>query len=321
MLKGMILAAGRGTRLGPLTDNIPKPLLPVANRPVMCMGIECLQRLGISEICANVSYYGEQIIESLCNGNTPDAELHWLHEREPTGTAGGVKGMQKILGDDTFVIIAGDAMLDIDLNPLVRAHRAHGAFATIATVHVADPSHYGVVVTDETNRVLHFQEKPPAGTEISHQANTGIYIFEPGIFDLIPAGTHCDFALNVFPEILARGLPFYALPVEGYWTDIGNPGEYLQANRDYLSGRIRVHGRGQRINSSLIAHDAHVAGSTLQNCVIGDRVALPPGCDLHDCVIWPDAVIHTPLQLRSAVLTAYGHYQIDGKGIQEITQK
>ncbi|HEX2951368.1 MAG TPA: nucleotidyltransferase family protein, partial [Armatimonadota bacterium] len=224
MPKGMILAAGRGTRLGPLTAYIPKPLLPVANRPVMSQGIHCLHRLGIETICANVSYHGQQIIETFHDGRAQDVTLHWSHETEPTGTAGGMKGMQHILGDDTVVVIAGDAMLDVDLAPVLAAHQANGAFVTLATFHVEDPSQYGVVVTDPLGRVVRFQEKPAPGTEISRQANTGIYVFDPGIFDLIPAGQFYDFALNVFPEVLRRRLPFYAVPVEGYWTDIGNPG-------------------------------------------------------------------------------------------------
>ena len=319
MPKGMILAAGRGTRLGPLTEYIPKPLLPVANRPVMAMGIHTLCRLGITTICANVSYLGEQIMTTFGDGHTFGAELHWSPEVEPTGTAGGVKRMQPLLWDDTLVIIAGDAMLDLDLAPLLAAHRTRQAFATLATVPVADPSEYGVVVTEADGRIVSFQEKPPAGTEISRQANTGIYIFEPVIFDLIPASEFCDFAMNVFPEVLRRGLPFFAVPVEGYWTDVGNPCDYLQANLDYLAGHIRVEGRGQRVNGSLIARDAITAGAKFTDCIIGDGVVLPRDSELTRCVVWSGAVIPHAVQAADTVFTPQGAFQVQGKAAHSLT--
>jgi mannose-1-phosphate guanylyltransferase/mannose-1-phosphate guanylyltransferase/phosphomannomutase len=297
----------------PLTTSRPKPLLPVANRPVMAQGLQTLRHIGITAACVNVSYHGGQIMEAFGDGRAHGMRLHWSQEEEPTGTAGGMKRMQSLLGDDQVVIIAGDAMLDLDLVPLLAAHRACGAFATLATVTVSDPSEYGVVVTDAEHRIMHFQEKPAPGTEISHQANTGIYIFEPGIFDLIPAGEFCDFALNVFPEILRRQLPFFAFPLEGYWTDIGNPADYLQANLDYLAGGIRVEGRGQRVNGNLIARDVSVAGAKLVQCVIGDDVVLPRGTDLTRCVVWPGTVLPEACCMTSAVLTPEGSYQVEGK--------
>lgn len=312
MPKGMILAAGRGTRLGPLTEYLPKPLLPVANRPVMERGLECLRRVGIHEVGVNVCYRGEQIREIFSHADAQ--RIHWAFETEPTGTAGGMKGLQAHLAGDLVVVIAGDAMLDVDLSPLLVAHRAHGAFASLATIPVDDPSQYGVVVADADGRIISFQEKPAPGTEISCHANTGIYLFEPEIFDLIPAGTFYDFALNVFPDILARGLPFYAFPVDGYWTDIGNPGEYLRANLDYLAGRItRLAGRGTPMGNSLVDGGAQVAGVTLSRCIIGDRALLAPGSVLEECVVWPDTQVKSPVTLRHAVLTPWGIYQVDGK--------
>lgn len=308
-----MLAAGRGTRLGPLTDTLPKPLLPVANTPVMAHGIACLRRLGITEICANVCYRGEQIIAAFDDGSACDVRLHWLFEQEANGTAGGMKGMQQRLGGDRVVVIAGDALLDIDLTPLYAAHCAKGAFVTLATVPVTDPSIYGVVVTEDDGRIRSFQEKPAPGTEISRQANTGIYIFEPGIFEMIPAGGFCDFALNIFPEILRRGLPFYAFPVQGYWTDIGNPGDYLRANLDYLDGRIRIEGAGERIGDILIGAGAVTEGSRLSRCVVGEGAVLPPGCELTECVVWPGVHLDEPLALTSAVITSQGCYRVEGR--------
>jgi NDP-sugar pyrophosphorylase family protein len=309
----MILAAGRGTRLGLLTEFTPKPLLPVANRPVMAMGIQTLRRLGITTICANVSYFGEHIMRAFGDGHTLGVNLHWSPEESPIGTAGGVKRMQPQLWDDTLVVIAGDAMLDLDLAPLLAAHRARKALATLATLPVADASQYGVVVTEADGRIVSFQEKPVPGSEISHQANTGIYIFEPAIFDLIPADKFCDFAMDVFPEVLRQGWPFFAVPVAGYWTDVGNPGDYLQANLDYLAGRIRVEGRGQRVNGSLIARDAIVAGAKLTDCIIGDGVIVPRGTQLTRCVVWSGAEMSPAAQGADTIYTPHGAYRVEGK--------
>lgn len=319
MPKGMILAAGRGTRLGPLTEKLPKPLLPVANRPVMAQAIAALQRVGIMEICANVSYRGEQIVQAFGDDTVEGVQLHWQREQSLTGTAGGLKGMQCHLEDELVVVIAGDAMLDVPLSPLVAAHRAAGAFASLATMAVDDPSQYGVVVSQPDGHIVRFQEKPAPGTEISRQANTGIYLFEPEIFSLIPADTFYDFALNVFPAILERKLPFYAFPVEGYWTDIGNPGDYLQANLDFLDGRIQVEGHGERVGDCLIAGGAVVEGSRLSRCVVGDGAVLPRGCTLTECVVWPGTIVAEPITLTAAILTPYGNYQVVGKEIVEVT--
>lgn len=311
MPRGMMLAAGRGTRLGPLTDTLPKPLLPVANTPVMAHGIACLRRLGITEICANVCYRGEQIIAQF--DDDPDLHLNWLYEQEASGTAGGMKGMQRFLDGDRVVIIAGDALLDIDLAPVYAAHCANGAFITLATVTVRDPSCYGVVVTDAQRRILRFQEKPTSGTEISHQANTGIYILEPEIFRMIPAGAFCDFAMDVFPEVLRRGLPFYAMPVDGYWTDIGNPGDYLQANLDFLAGDIHINGCGTRIGDNLVGEDAVIAESRLSRCVVGVGAVLPAGCELTDCVVWPHTELPEAVVLSSTVITPHGSFRVEGR--------
>jgi mannose-1-phosphate guanylyltransferase/mannose-1-phosphate guanylyltransferase/phosphomannomutase len=306
----MILAAGLGTRLGPLTHHLPKPLLPVANRPVMAYGLQCLAALGITEVCANASYLAEQLLSTFGDGDAQGVHLHWLVEDEPSGTAGGMKRVQRYLGDDRIVLIAGDAMLDVDLAPLLRAHEAHGSFATLATIPVSHPSHYGVVVTDDKSHIIQFQEKPAPGTEISRQANTGIYIFEPEIFDLIPAGEFCDFALHIFPEILRLGLPFHAFPVDGYWTDVGNPGEYLRANMDFLQGGIHVEGTGTRLGGNLICGDAACPGAQLSNCVIGTGVTLPAGSALSRCVVWPQTAIPDPLVLEDGVVTPWGTFEI-----------
>ncbi len=313
MPNGMMLAAGRGTRLGPLTDMLPKPLLPVANVPVMTQGLRALRAVGIRTVGVNVCYRGEQIMDAFGDGTAHDMALHWSVEQDATGTAGGMKRLQPLLENDLVVVVAGDAMLDVDLAPLLAAHRAAGAFASLATLAVDDPSRYGVVVADGDGRIQAFQEKPAPGAEISRQANTGIYCFNPAIFDFIPAGTVIDFALHVFPRLLAAGLPFYAFPARGYWTDVGNPGDYLQANLDFLDGRIRIVGDGRRAGTNFLAINAVVDGAILDRCVVGPRATVPPGTRLTACVVWPDTVLPDALTLDHAVLTPHGIYAIEGR--------
>ncbi len=314
MPKGMILAAGRGTRLGHLTAALPKPLLPVANVPVMTYGIQSLHNIGINEICINVHYRAEQIQEAFADF----PYITWAYEKDLTGTAGGMKKVEPQLNDDIVVVIAGDAMLDIDLTPMLDAHRKRGAFATIATYLVDDPSQYGVVAADDEGCIQHFQEKPKHGSEISNNANTGIYIFDPQVFDLIPADKHFDFALDVFPEILRRKLPFFAFPATGYWTDIGNPSEYMQANLDYLLGSVKVVGLGQRQGNSLVAENACVVGVELDHSIIGSHAHIAPGCVLHNSVVWPGARLDVPVTLNSSVITTTGVFHIADKTAHKV---
>jgi NDP-sugar pyrophosphorylase family protein len=222
--------------------------------------------------------------------------------------------MARYLAGSPLLLIAGDAMLEADLTPLLAAHRASGAFASLGTLAVDDPSQYGVVQTEADGRIIRFQEKPDPGAEISRQANTGIYIFEPGILDMIPTNTFHDFALHVFPEIMRRGLPFFAFPVQGYWTDVGNPRDYLQANLDYLDGRI-----GDPPVENLIAPDAEVRYAQLSRCVVGAGAVLPAGTSLRDSVVWPGTVLDAPLDATAAILTPWGHYRVDGAEARDLS--
>lgn len=318
MTRGMILAAGLGERLRPLTDQLPKPLLPVANEPVMAQGLRTLRRLGITEVCANVCYRGEQVMEAFGNGSAYGVDLEWIVEPRRSGSAGGMKAAQYFLQDSSeIVVIAGDAMLDLDLGPLLAGHRACRALATVGVLHVAEPwERYGVVTTDANHRLLQFQEKPRRGEEISHLANTAIYIFDPAIFDLIPADEVCDFAQNVFTPARLQEYRFCAFPVEGYWTDIGNPHAYLEANLDYLHGRIRISGSGERRGSNCVDADAVVEGCALTDCVIGRGAILAPSSRLTRCVVWPQTQLREPVELTEAVLTPQATYRITAGGAE-----
>lgn len=311
----MMLAAGRGTRLKPLTDNLPKPLLPVANRPTMCYGLNALRNSGITTICSNISYKSDDIKTVIGSGCSHGVDINWLIEDEPSGTAGGFKKMEAVLCDDTVIVIAGDAMLDIDLNELLNYHHIKKSFATIGTLPVNDPSQYGVVRTENNGRIIDFQEKPAPGTQISKQANTGIYIFDHAVFDMIPSDSFFDFAMHLFPQILQKNLPFYAIPLHGYWTDIGNPVDYLQANMDYLKGMINIKGEGKEVAGNLIGDNSIIEDVSIVECVIGSNINIAAGSSLTHSVIWDNTVITSPVTVSDAVVTPFGIYQINSKSV------
>lgn len=314
VVKGMILAAGYGSRLMPLTQLVPKPLLPVANMPTMAYGIRTLRALGIRDICVNVSYMRQEIRRHFGDGEVNGVTLHWSEEETPLGTAGGVKRASPLLKACTTVVIAGDAVLDCDLRPLVAAHRRRDALITLGSISVDDPRRYGVIVTDTQGRIQQYQEKPAPGEEISRQASTGIYILSPDVLDIIPDDRVWDFGLDVFPEIIASGAEFYACPVVGYWTDVGSPAAYLEANLDYLAGRIRVEASGRRVGDNLVSGSAQVDGASLRRCVVGEHVSISQGSDLVDCVVWPGTRLVERTHAVRAVLTPRGIYEVRADG-------
>jgi mannose-1-phosphate guanylyltransferase/mannose-1-phosphate guanylyltransferase/phosphomannomutase len=242
-MKAMILAGGMSTRLYPLTKELPKPLVPVAGEPNCAHVIRYLQSFGILEIAINVHYHAEMVKNVLGDGSKFGVTLTYLDEDRLMGSAGAVKQMEPFF-DETFVVVGCDDLTDLNLDRLIDFHRRAGALATIALVQADDVSQYGVVVVDEKGKIVEFQEKPEPGTEKSHFVNTGIYVFEPGIFDRIPANVFYDFGKNVFPALQAEGAAFYGQHVPGaYWCDIGTPSEYRRATADVLSGRVRLLGK------------------------------------------------------------------------------
>lgn len=196
-MKAMIMAAGVGSRLMPMTAGVPKPMIPMANQPLMANTVRLLARHGFTELIANLHYHGDQIRAYFRDGSDFGVSMHYSPEDELLGTAGGVKRCAWFL-DDTFVIVSGDALTDIDLTRLMEAHRRRGALATIALKEVPDVEHFGIVITDGDQRIRSFQEKPRPEEALSQVANTGIYVFEPEIFQFIPEGFY-DFGKQLFP--------------------------------------------------------------------------------------------------------------------------
>ena len=251
-MKAMILAAGKGTRVQPITHVIPKPMIPILQKPVMEFLLELLKEHGFTEVMVNVSHLAEEIENYFRDGQRFGVEIAYSFEGRiedgeligsALGSAGGLKKIQDFQGffDDTFVVLCGDALIDLDLSDAVRQHKAKGALASLITKRVPKDqvSSYGVVVTDAEDRISAFQEKPRVDEALSDTINTGIYIFEPEIFDHIPSGVSFDIGSDLFPKLAEIGAPFYAIPMEFEWVDIGKVPDYWQAIRSVLKGEVR----------------------------------------------------------------------------------
>jgi mannose-1-phosphate guanylyltransferase len=251
-MKAMILAAGKGTRVQPITHTIPKPMIPILQKPVMEFLLELLRQHGFTEVMVNVSHLAEEIENYFRDGQRFGVEIAYSFEGriedgeligDALGSAGGLKKIQNFqrFFDDTFVVLCGDALIDLNLSEAVRRHRQSGALATIITKRVPKEkvSSYGVVVTDDDGRVKAFQEKPGVEDALSDEINTGIYLFEPEIFEHIPDGMSYDIGSQLFPKLVEKGLPFYALPMDFEWVDIGKVPDYWHAIRSVLQGDIR----------------------------------------------------------------------------------
>jgi mannose-1-phosphate guanylyltransferase len=251
-MKAMILAAGKGTRVRPITHIVPKPMIPILQKPVMEFLLELLREHGFTEIMVNVSHLAEEIENYFRDGQRFGVEIAYSFEGriedgeligDALGSAGGLKKIQTFqrFFDDTFVVLCGDALIDLDLSEAVRRHKAKGAMASLITKRVPrdQVSSYGVVVTDDDGRVLSFQEKPSVDEAASDMINTGIYIFEPEVLDYVPDGMPFDIGSDLFPRLVADHASFYALPMEFEWVDIGKVPDYWQAIRSVLQGQVR----------------------------------------------------------------------------------
>jgi mannose-1-phosphate guanylyltransferase len=251
-MKAMILAAGKGTRVRPITYTTPKPMIPIMQKPVMEFLLELLRQHGFDQIMVNVSHLAYEIESYFRDGQRFGVQIGYSFEGrivdgelvgEAVGSAGGMKRIQDFspFFDDTFVVLCGDALIDLDLSAAVKWHKEKGAIATIImkTVPHEEVSSYGVVVTDDTGKIKAFQEKPKIEDALSNTINTGIYIFEPEILDHIPSNTEYDIGGELFPKLVEMGAEFYGLPMDFEWVDIGKVPDYWHAIRSVLRGEVK----------------------------------------------------------------------------------
>lgn len=322
-MRAMILAAGVGSRLDPLTRNLPKPLVPIVNRPVMEHIIELLRAHGFTEIMVNLHYLGDQIEAFFGDGSRLGVTIHWSREDQLWGDAGSVKRVEEFFRDETFLVVGGDDLADIDLTKLIRTHKEKNALSTIALSLVDDPSDYGIVLLNEESRITRFLEKPKGEVIFSNQANTGVYVFEPQVFDLIPKSTFYLFGKQFFPQMLAQGRPLYGHLTASYWKDVGNLSVYRQTHVDALHGKVAINfpvkesrkfvwiGESVEVDPSaeigypvVIGNNCRIeAGAkVLENTVLGNNCAVERGAVVKESILWDGAVAMRDTWLERCVV-------------------
>lgn len=304
-MKAMILAGGLSTRLYPLTKNVPKPLVPVIGEPNAAHVIRYLKSYGFDDIAINVHYLPEMIREALGDGSRFGVRLEYLHERVLLGSAGAVEQMRKMLSDAPFAVVGCDDLTAVPLDALMQFREEKDATAAIALVRRDRVDQYGVVVLEQTSRIIGFQEKPAAGTERSNLVNTGIYAFSPAIFDSIAPGEFVDFGKDVFPSLVANGQPFYGFDAgDAYWCDIGTPDEYRRATADVLQGRFHIPGQGTIRDAIWIAPDARIdAGAFVVGpSVISSGVVIERGARVEGSILWRGARVGAGALIRQSVV-------------------
>ena len=288
------MAGGAGTRLRPLTVNRPKPMVPIVHKPVLAHIIELLKRNDFEDAIITLHYFPERVREYFGDGENTGISIRYSVEDRPMGTAGSVKLAEPNIENDQFLVISGDALTDFDLKQAVEFHHEKGALVTIVLYRVPVPLDYGVVVLDNENRVVRFQEKPEWGSVLSDTVNTGIYVLSTEVLEEIPAETPSDFSADIFPKLLEKGAPVFGYVADGYWCDVGNLREYLRANTDYLYGKPNLPEPGKRLGDGIwtgenveIAPDARLYGPIY----LGNDVKIKAGVEIHGPAVIRDGVI------------------------------
>lgn len=318
------MAGGEGSRLRPLTCNCPKPMVPMANRPVMEYAVEQLKAYDIKDIGVTLQYLPQQVMDYFGDGQAWGVRLQYFVEDRPLGTAGSVKNAQEFL-DETFIVVSGDALTDIDLQPAWEFHRQAQSLATLVLTPVDNPLEYGVVITDRQGRIRRFLEKPAWSEVFSDRVNTGIYILEPQVLSWVPQGQMYDFSKDLFPKLLEEGQRLFGYPGPGYWCDIGNVAQYREAHQALLGGRVKVRwteglkemqpgiwvGEGAKVHpgarlespvligaGSVVGEGALVGAYT----VLGRDTVIEARASLKRALLWDRVRVGPGAEIRGAVL-------------------
>ena len=317
MAKGMILAAGQGTRVRPLTNDLPKAMVPILGKPVMEYLIEQLARYGVVEIMVNVAFHHDRIEQYFGDGHRWGVQIGYSYEGgrdhgeilpKPRGSAGGMRQIQDFSGffDETTIVLCGDALIDLDIGAALHEHKSKGAIASVVTLDVplAEVQNYGIVVAAEDGKILSFQEKPAPSEAKSTLASTGIYIFEPAVLDRIPSGKVYDIGSQLFPQLVAEKLPFYAQSRFFNWIDIGRVSDYWSVLQRVLRGEIAeltMPGREIRpgiwvgLNTSIAWDEVNIQGPVY----IGSSVRIEPGVR----IVGPAWIGHGSTLRKGAMVT------------------
>jgi mannose-1-phosphate guanylyltransferase/mannose-1-phosphate guanylyltransferase/phosphomannomutase len=307
-MKAMVLAAGLGTRLRPLTYEIPKPMVPVVDRPVMAHIVDLCRSQGFDQLIANLHYFPDTIKDYFGDS------IEYRYEDELLGTAGGVRNVRDFFGDDPVVVISGDALTDTDLTKLVERHKSAGGIGTLTVKKVDDTREYGVVIHSGDGRISGFQEKPHPDEALSDLGNCGIYCFSPEIFDYFPESDFVDWANDVFPVLLENDVPFYIHEIDEYWNDVGSLDELRSGTFDALTGELKI----DVPKSAPAPDDCDVDGDVwigenvtigsgvrlMGPVVIGDGSKIGNGAALRDSIVFPGTTVGDEQIVIGAI---YGH--------------
>ncbi len=335
----MIMAAGAGTRLNPLTLKVPKPMVPIVNIPILEFILRHLQKFGINDVVANTHYIAESIQKAYDGQNHLGINFKSVYEPELSGTAGGVKKTEFFFDQgETFIVVSGDALTDVNIEKLYNKHKESGAMATMALkeIPITDVENFGVVVLDKDSRVIGFQEKPHPEEAKSNLVNAGIYIFETDIFKYIPDNQFYDFAKNVFPAMMQNNESLYAHVIDDYWNDIGTIKQYKYSSFDVLNKKIGLQMPYSESEKGWIADSADIAGSAVfkgravigegtkieenakfsENNIIGNNCIIKAGARIENSIIWDNVIIGENVSLDNCIIA--GNVRINpGISIEE----
>lgn len=321
-MKAIIMAGGFGTRLRPLTCNIPKPMVPMVNRPMMLHIVDLLKKYGFRDVISLLFYHPSAIREFFGEGKDFGISMQYMQADADYGTAGSVRNAYEKIGKDRVVIISGDVLTDFDLGEAIRFHEEKGADATIVLTRVPNPLQFGVVIVDAEGNITRFLEKPSWGEVFSDTINTGIYILENDVLEMIPYREDFDFSKNLFPLMMQEGKKLCGYIAEGYWRDVGNLGEYHEASMDCLSGSVGINfdgeldgdvyagegsivpavrpGWGGRV---VVGRNSRIADSAkIINSVIGDNVTIHDGAAVLNSVIWDGCTLEENVHISNSVV-------------------
>ncbi|TFH40727.1 MAG: nucleotidyl transferase, partial [Lysobacterales bacterium] len=321
-MKAVVMAGGAGSRLRPLTINRPKPMVPLVNKSVIGHILDLLKRHGITEVIITLQYMAEDIQDHLGDGHNLGMNIQYSIEETPLGTAGSVKQAQEWF-DDTFLVISGDAVTDVDLQSIINFHKTKKSIATLTLYRVPNPLEYGVIIVNDEGRVQQFLEKPSWGEVISDTVNTGIYVLEPQVLDLFEPGVSFDFSKDLFPILLSRADPMYGYIADGYWCDVGNLSEYMRATQDILNQKVQVDELGHQVSPGVwceedveIAPDAQIYGPVFLGrgvkikagviihgpTVVRDYTVIDNNAHVDRSIIWRNCYIGEGVELRGAII-------------------
>jgi len=323
-MKGVILAGGLGTRLRPLTLNLPKPMVPMVNRPIMLTNLELLKKHDITDIVISIYYQPEIIQDFFRAGTHLGVKIKYVKPDSDYGTAGSVKAAAEFL-TEPFLVISADVLTDFDLKEVINFHREKEALATMVLTRVENPLSFGVVITNQEGKILRFLEKPTWGEVFSDTINTGIYVFQPEVLDYIPDEREFDFSKHLFPLLLEKKEHIYGYVVRGYWKDIGSLAEYRQAHYDVLQGEVDIYipgkkigrvgrniwvGKDTEIDPTASLRGAVILGDNcrigprayISNTVIGNNCVIEEAVNIMDNVIWDGVYIGPEAELKENVV-------------------